>query len=89
MDAVGNQRVEARPLMCLPTLGEIKKIIEKDGSKIALVDFAGLLKEIDLALAPDSKIGDYIIAHGNFAVRKIATDEARETLEILKKSCTH
>jgi len=75
--------------MCLPTLGEIKEITEKNGSKTARVDFAGLLKEIDLALAPDSKAGDYIIAHGNFAVRKIAIDEAKETLEILKKSCTH
>ena len=75
--------------MCLPTLGKIKEITEKNGSKIARVDFAGLLKEIDLALAPDAKTGDYIIAHGNFAVRKIATDEARETLEILKESCDH
>ena len=75
--------------MCLPTLGEIKKIIEKDGSKKARVDFAGLLKEIDLALAPDSKIGDYIVAHGNFAVRKMDADEAKETLEILKNFCPH
>ena len=75
--------------MCLPMLGEIKEITEKNGSKIARVDFAGLLKEIDLALAPDSKVGDYIIAHGDFAVRKIETAEAKETLEILKKSCAH
>ena len=75
--------------MCLPTLGEIKEITEKNGSKIALVDFAGLLKEIDLALAPDSKIGDYIIAHGDFAIRKIDATEAKETLEILKNACAH
>ena len=75
--------------MCLATYGQIKKIYDKNSSLIGEIDFAGLLKEIDLALAPDSKIGDYIIAHGNFAVRKIATDEARETLEILKESCDH
>ena len=49
--------------MCLPTLGEIKEITEKNGY--------------------------YIIAHGNFAVRKIKTAEAKETLEILKNACAH
>ena len=75
--------------MCLATYGQIKKIYDKNSSLIGEIDFAGLLKEIDLALAPDSKIGDYIVAHGNFAVRKMDADEAKETLEILKNFCPH
>ena len=75
--------------MCLATYGQIKKIYDRNGFLVGEIDFAGLLKEIDLALAPDSKVGDYIVAHGDFAIRKIKTAEAKETLEILKNACAH
>jgi len=75
--------------MCLATYGQIKKIYDRNGFLVGEIDFAGLLKEIDLALAPDSKVGDYIVAHGDFAVRQMDAAEAKETLEILKNSCAH
>ena len=55
--------------MCLATYGQIKKIYDRNGFLVGEIDFAGLLKEIDLALSPDSKVDDNIVAHGDFGVR--------------------
>jgi len=46
----------------------------------ALVDLAGVRKEISLALVPDAAVGDYVIVHVGYALQKLDEDEALRTL---------
>lgn len=84
-----NQRAEARSLMCLATFGQIKKIYEKNGVATGEIDFNGAIREICLSYLPDARIGDYITAHENLAIRKLNEKEAKETFEILGSACGH
>lgn len=75
--------------MCLATYGQIKNIHDKDGVIIGRVDFDGIIREIYLSYLPDAKVGDYITAHKNLAIRKLTEKEAGETFEVTKKLCSH
>ena len=75
--------------MCLATYGQIKKIHDRDGLKIGEIDFNGAIKKIHLDYITDAKIGDYVTAHENLAVRKLSEKEAKETFGILGNSCGH
>jgi len=71
--------------MCLAIPGkviEIKK--EKDSIfKMAKVSFGGIVKEVNLAMIPEAKIGDYILVHVGVAISIIDEEEAQKTLDIL------
>lgn len=75
--------------MCFATLGQIKKIYNKNGAITGEIDFNGAIKEICLSYTTDAKVGDYITAHKNLAIRKLSENEAKETFEILGNSCGH
>lgn len=38
--------------------------------------------EVNLALLPDIKTGDYIIVHAGFAIEKLDTDEAEKRISL-------
>lgn len=75
--------------MCLATFGQIKKIYEKDGAVTGEIDFNGTVREICLSYMVSAKVGDYVAAHENLAIRKLSEKEAKETFEILGNSCGH
>lgn len=52
--------------MCLAIPGKILKI--KD--QLAVVDFQGVQKEINISLV-DVKIGEYVMVHAGFAIEKM------------------
>jgi hydrogenase expression/formation protein HypC len=60
------------------------KIIEISGST-ARVEIGGNIREANLLLVEDVKIGDYIILHAGFAIEKYEPEEALRTLELLKE----
>ncbi len=70
--------------MCLAVPG---KIISIDNSntelKMAKVNFGGILKDACIQWLDDVKEGDYIIVHAGFALNKLDTEEAEETIRIL------
>jgi hydrogenase expression/formation protein HypC len=68
--------------MCLAIPGRITK--KKQGHK-ALVEVAGLEREINLDLLPDAVEGDYVLIHTGFAIQKVDEAEAEETLSLLKQ----
>ncbi|MEW6068609.1 MAG: HypC/HybG/HupF family hydrogenase formation chaperone [Nitrospirota bacterium] len=68
--------------MCLAIPSKITKI---DGSK-AIIDVYGAQRDISLLLIEDEvNIGDYVLVHAGFAIQKIDTDTAKETLDLFKK----
>jgi len=67
--------------MCLGVPGKILEI-EKTMAK---VDVGGFLREISLDLCPDVSVGEYVLIHTGFAIEKVDEEDAKETLELLKK----
>lgn len=70
--------------MCLAVPGRIEKIFQKDGLKMARVDFGGVIREVCLDYVPEAKVGDYCIIHVGFAISLLSEQEAQETLAMLK-----
>jgi hydrogenase expression/formation protein HypC len=67
--------------MCLSVPGKIVKIKKN----MARVDVGGVLRDISLDLCPEVSIGEYVLIHTGFAIQKVDEEEAKETLELLKK----
>lgn len=55
------------------------KIIKINGDR-AVCDLSGVKKEISVALSPGAKIGDYVMVHAGFAIQKMNSKDAIETL---------
>ena len=60
------------------------KVIEIEG-KLAEVEIEGVKRQADLHLVDDIKIGDYILLHAGFAIEKVSSDDAEETLRLLRQ----
>lgn len=71
---------DAQPaLMCLGVPGRIVSI---DGD-VALVDFWGVTKQIRLDVVDEPvAIGDYVLNHVGFAIRRIPAEDIGETLAL-------
>jgi len=67
--------------MCLGVPGKILSI-NKDGD-IATVDFWGMCRQVRLDIVDEPvKVGDYILNHVGFAIRRIADESIDETLAL-------
>ena len=65
--------------MCLAIPAQVVEL--RDGDN-AVVDLAGVRKEISLALVDNVAIGDYVIVHVGYALNKLDPDEAAKTLAL-------
>lgn len=59
-------------------------IIELCAESRARVDMGGVHKEISLALLDDCAVGDWVIVHVGYALRKLDPVEAARTLQLLR-----
>lgn len=67
--------------MCLGVPGKILSI-NADGD-IATVDFWGMRRQVRLDIVDEPvKVGDYILNHVGFAIRRIADESIDETLAL-------
>ena len=69
--------------MCLAVPGKIESITGSDISRMARVNFSGVIREISLAYVPEAEIGDYVLVHVGFAITKIDEEEAKKVFEYL------
>ena len=67
--------------MCL---GIPMLIMERSGND-AIVESGGVRKSIRLDLLDAAAIGDYVLIHAGYAIEKLDTEEALETLELLRQ----
>jgi len=67
--------------MCL---GIPMRVIEKNGAD-ATAESGGVKKSIRLDLIEGVDIGDYVLIHAGYAIEKLDTGEALETLELLRQ----
>jgi hydrogenase expression/formation protein HypC len=69
----------------LGTPGRIVRILDREGLRMADVDFGGVLREVCLDYVPEAKVGDYCLVHVGFALKLLVESEARETLSLLEE----
>ncbi|MEU5976881.1 HypC/HybG/HupF family hydrogenase formation chaperone [Streptomyces sp. NPDC047315] len=68
--------------MCLAVPGRVMEIGERDGTRMAVVDFGGVVKDVCLEYLPDLRVGEYAIVHVGFALQRLDEESARRTLEL-------
>ncbi len=70
--------------MCLAVPGRILSVEGNDPLlRSGRVDFAGVVKDVNLAFVPDAAIGDYVLVHVGIALQVIDEAEARQVFEYL------
>ena len=67
--------------MCLGIPGRVVEIKKN----VAKVDVGGLLRDISIELCPEVSVGEYVLIHTGFAIQKVDEEEAKETLDLLRK----
>lgn len=66
--------------MCLAVPGKIISITGEDLTRMGRVSFGGIVKEVSLAYVPEAEVDDYVVVHVGFAISKLDTQEAEQTL---------
>jgi hydrogenase expression/formation protein HypC len=57
------------------------KVIELNGTS-GKVDYQGVARETSFMMLPDAQVGDYVILHAGFAIKKLSPKDAAETLRL-------
>ncbi len=61
------------------------KLVEISGSGVGKVDAGGVKADVSLAMAPDAKMGDYLIVHAGFAIEILDHEEAMIRLDLFRE----
>lgn len=49
------------------------------------VDFAGVVKQVNLSYVPDARVGEFVLVHVGFAISTVDESEARQVFEYLEQ----
>lgn len=73
--------------MCLAIPGKIIGIgaVLDDTFRIGKVSFGGVVKEVNLAMVPEAKTGDFVVVHVGVAISVVDEDEAALTFKYLRQ----
>jgi hydrogenase expression/formation protein HypC len=71
--------------MCLAVPGKVLQVWDADATRMANVDFGGVVKEVCLQFVPDLEVGDYAIVHVGFALQRLDEQSALETLALFQQ----
>ena len=71
--------------MCLAIPGKILETVDRQGSRIAKVQFGGITREAFLNFVPEAEVGDYVLVHVGFAISRVDAAEAARTYELLEE----
>jgi hydrogenase expression/formation protein HypC len=69
--------------MCLAIPSKITAI---DENEMATIDVDGVIRKVSLLMVENAQIGDYVIVHAGFAIKKIDEATAQESLALLKEA---
>ena len=72
--------------MCLAIPGKLRSMSGDDPlSRVGVVSFGGVQRDVNLAMVPEAKIGDYLLVHVGVAIGVVDEAEAKRTLEYLRE----
>jgi hydrogenase expression/formation protein HypC len=67
--------------MCLAVPGEVLSL----EGKLAMVSVEGAVREVNVSLADDVAVGDYVLVHAGFALQRWTREEYLEWREIMSQ----
>jgi hydrogenase expression/formation protein HypC len=70
--------------MCLAIPGQVIEFVDEQ-NRLARVDVAGVLRNVNVGLLDDARPGDWVLIHVGFALSKVDEDEAHATLRLLQR----
>ena len=70
--------------MCLAVPGKILETEDRQGNRIAKVQFGGITRQAFLNFVPEAEIGDYVMVHVGFAISRVDAAEAARTYQLLE-----
>jgi hydrogenase expression/formation protein HypC len=71
--------------MCLAVPGRILSVAGEDLARTGEVDFAGVVKQVNLACVPEAQVGNYVLVHVGVALNTVDEEEAERTLDYLRQ----
>jgi hydrogenase expression/formation protein HypC len=72
--------------MCLAIPGKLLSIQGEDPLlRSGRVDFAGIVKEVNLGCVPEARVGDYVLVHVGVAISTIDEAEAAQVFDYLRQ----
>ena len=71
--------------MCLAIPGKVLEEFNRDGMRVAKVQFGGIVREVSLDYTPEAKVGDYVLVHVGFAISTVNAEEAETTYQLLQE----
>jgi len=60
-------------------------LVKSIENRQAEVEMGGVSRLVSLELAPEAKVGDYVIVHAGYAIGILDEQEALETLELFRQ----
>ena len=66
--------------MCWSVPGRIKGV----AGNVAIVEIAGLTKEVVIDLISNPTQGDYVLVHAGYAIQKVSESHANFTIDFFK-----
>jgi hydrogenase expression/formation protein HypC len=70
--------------MCLAIPGQVIELVDEQ-NRLAKVDVAGVLRNVNIGLLEDTGPGDWVLIHVGFALSKVDEEEAQATLGLLQR----
>jgi len=70
--------------MCLAVPGKILETRPHNGTRIARVQFGGIVLQVYLDFVPQAAVGDYVMVHVGFAISLVDAEEAQRTYQALE-----
>jgi hydrogenase expression/formation protein HypC len=70
--------------MCLAIPGQVIELVDEQ-NRLAKVDVAGVLRNVNIGLLEDTGPGDWVLIHVGFALSKVDEEEAQATLGLLRR----
>jgi hydrogenase expression/formation protein HypC len=72
--------------MCLAIPGMVVEVVDAEPPfNSALVEFAGVRRQVSLACVPEAGVGDYVLVHAGVAISQINAVEAAKVLRDLEQ----
>lgn len=71
--------------MCLAIPGKIVETYDRNGMRMAKVEFGGITRETCVEYVPAAKLGDYVLVHVGFALSVVDEEEAKRTYALLEE----
>ena len=68
--------------MCLAVPGRVVSIMPGE-QLLAVVDFGGITRDVQLQFVPEARPGDFVLVHVGFAIARIDAEAAARTAALL------